>query len=387
MNDTELLAKFREQNRLRQSAFYEKNKEAVNARRRMKYKTLKSKNELAEEKEPELAFEPEPEPEPELQPEPQPEPPKEKMKPTRLNKNSLTYDKIVSKLKEIIPVQGTFNKYKNDIKRVMQITGCNDIIACLKKSKEIIDYINNSIKPNKEEIEPYAVNSKKSMYQSILVVIDKLKLKIDKEPYSNQFEIYKIKSDDEGKIKNKNIVYSVPSFQKYLEEVKNRFGEDSKMYLIARLYDELTIRDDYVLKIVSTEKQAVSDDINYLVVKKSNCVIVINTYKTEKHFGVIKHTCSPSLNLLIRKYIANNPPSNYLLGDKKLSSFLTRNNKYLNIKGGVNLLRQMKASEETKKIDENINKDMNAEEKKKLADSMRHSANSQSKYLRQIIKE
>ena len=92
MNDTELLAKFREQNRLRQSAFYSKNKKALNAKCRDRYKALKL-NFDNEEKEPEQPPEP-------LQPlaiipEPQP-----KMRKTRITKSSLTFDEAVSKLEK-----------------------------------------------------------------------------------------------------------------------------------------------------------------------------------------------------------------------------------------------------------------------------------------------
>ena len=368
MNDSELLAKFREQNRLRQSAFYEKNKEAVNARRREKYKA--SKLIIDEETK---------EPEPETQPQ-QPlaivQQPQEKMKKTRLTKSSLTYDEAVSKLEKIIEVKATLEKYTQDLKRLISITGCNDIAKCLKKSKEIIEYVNHGTKKNGEL---YSTNTVKSLYQSILILIDKLELKINKKPYLNQFEILKIKSADENNKKNNEII--VPSFQTYLENVKNKFGENSKMFLIASLYNELTIRDDYILKIVTTKKNVIGDEINYLIVPpKASCQIIINAYKTEKKYGVIKHTCSKSLNNLIRKYMQNNHDnignSGYLFGDKTLTSFVSANNVKLNIKGGINIFRQMKITDELKNV-------ASAEERKKLADSMRHSPVSQLKYVRQ----
>jgi len=368
MNDSELLAKFREKNRLRQSAFYEKNKEAVNARRREKYKA--SKLIIVEETK---------EPEPEQQPqEPlaivqQPQP---KMKKTRLTKSSLTYDEAVSKLEKVIEVKATLEKYKQDLKRLISITGCNDIAKCLKKSKEIIEYVNHGTKKNGEL---YSTNTVKSLYQSILFLIDKLDLKINKKPYTDQFEIYKIKSADENEKKKEEII--VPTFKTYLENVKNKFGENSKMFLIASLYNELTVRDDYVLKIVTTKKDAIGDKINYLIVPpKASCQIIINAYKTEKKYGVIKHTCSKNLNQLLRKYMQNNHDdigkSGYLFGNSELTGFVSSNNIKLNIKGGINIFRQMKITDELKPV-------KSAEEKKRLADSMRHSPVSQLKYVRQ----
>ena len=365
MNDSELLAKFREQNRLRQSAFYEKNKEAVNARRREKYKA--SKLVINDKKTGED------EPQPTSAPEPlgviQQEQPK--MEKTRITKNSLTYDEAIIKLGKIIEVKATLEKYKQDLKRLISITGCNDIAKCLKKSKEIIEHISNGLKKNGES---YSTNTIKSLYQSILFLIDKLELKINKKPYLDQFEIYKIKSADENNQKNNDII--VPSFNSYLDSAKKTFGENSKMFLIASLYNELTVRDDYALKIVSTKKDATDENVNYLIVPpKASCQIVINAYKTEKKYGVIKHTCSKKLNQLIRKYIANNPPSTYLFGDKALTQFVSSNNIKLNIKGGINIFRQMKITDELKTV-------KSAEERKKLADSMKHSPVSQLKYIR-----
>ena len=365
MNDSELLAKFREQNRKRQSEFYEKNKEAVNARRREKYKASKLIIEDRNRGEPEPNHTPAPEPLGVIQQE-QP-----KMKKTRITKNSLTYDEAISKLEKIIEVKATLEKYKQDLKRFISITGCNDIAKCLKKSKEIIEHISNGLKKNGES---YSTNTIKSLYQSILFLIDKLELKINKKPYLDQFEIYKIKSADENNQKNNDII--VPSFKTYLESVKKTFGENSKMFLIASLYNELTVRDDYGLKIVSTKKDATDEKENYLIVPpKASCQIIINAYKTEKKYGVIKHTCSKSLNELLRKFISKNPTTDYLFGNKTLTSFVSSNNIKLNIKGGINIFRQMKITDELKTV-------KSAEERKKLADSMKHSPVSQLKYIR-----
>jgi hypothetical protein len=65
----------------------------------------------------------------------------------------------------------------------------------------------------------------------------------------------------------------------------------------------------------------------------------------------------------------------YLFGSKKLTQYVSSQNPYLNIKGGVSLFRNMKVSDELKTI-------KTPEQRLALADKMRHSPVSQLWYLR-----
>ena len=364
-----LLEKIRLQNRTHQKTFYAKNKDAVNARRRELYKAgrnalngiVPGALEQIHEHEPlEQIKEPEP-----LQP----------VKQVKAKKSNtiINYEDAILKLKDRNLATATYNKYKDDLKRLVEITGCQDIFKCLKKHKQIIKDVNNSKKKNGE---PYSNNTIKGIYQSILYVIDNLNLNVDKKPYLHEFEIRKITSVDDNKNKIENEI--VLPFKDYISKVREKFGEDSKMFIIASLYDELTVRDDFALKIISNHKDATDDKINYLLVPKlMACKITINTYKTDKKYGVIKHTCSKPLSNAIKKYIAENglKVGDYLFGNKPLTQFVSSNNPKIGIQGGVNLFRHMKITDELKSV-------KTPEERKELADKMRHSPVTQLAYLR-----
>jgi hypothetical protein len=150
------------------------------------------------------------------------------------------------------------------------------------------------------------------------------------------------------------------------------------MYLIASLYDELTVRDDFQLKIVSNVNDMTDDKANYLLLPKSGYLkITTNTYKTETKYGVINHTCSKTLSSQIRHYLTNNKLTigDYLFGNKKLTQFVSSQNPYIGIKGGVSLFRNMKVTDELKTI-------KTPEQRLALAEKMKHSPVSQLWYLR-----
>ena len=260
-------------------------------------------------------------------------------------------------------------KYLGDIKRVMKMTGCDDLNECLKQSNKIIDLINTSKMRNGE---PYAENTKKSAFQSILFVIDNLKLNIDKKPYLDQFEIKKIISmeQNEDKIANEE----VPTFEEYIDGCKANFKVGSKEILIAKFYDELTVRDDFGLVITDTNLE----NRNYLLIKPTSIEIVINNYKTDKKYGIIRHKLTKALEKFTRAYITKNDLKfgEYLFGMPHLSSFVSKMNKILEYKGGVGLFRHMKITDQLATA--------SPAERVKLAEVMKHSPVIQKAYLRKM---
>jgi len=374
-----ILKKIRDQNKARQDKFYKANKDTINERRRKLYQAGK-KALLGLPVEPAEAIVV---PEQAIVETPIVEPltksKKAKNGKTKTNKTVITYNDAVAKLTQLradnkIESDGSLKKYKEDLNRFVKITGCDDISECLKKTNLIIKDINNSKKKNGE---PYSTNTLKSVYQSILFVIDNIPLPdVNKQPYEKEYNVFILQSNDENAEKKEN--EEVLPFKTYLEKAKEKWGENSKMYLIASLYDELTVRDDFQLKMVSSVDEMTDDKMNYLYVPKSgNLKITINTYKTENKYGVINHTCSKSLSSQIRKYMTDTKLTmgDYLFGSKKLTQYVSSQNPYLNIKGGVSLFRNMKVSDELKTI-------KTPEQRLALADKMRHSPVSQLWYLR-----
>lgn len=379
MTDAEtLLAKIRSQNRERQKAFYKKHRDAVNEKRRELYKAGKQSLKEKQSVEPPVIEPPIIEP-PIIEPiiETQTEFPMT-IKIKKKKSVVITYDDAIAKLtklreENIIKTDGTFKKYKDDLKRFVNITACDDISVCLKKYKQIIKEVNASKMKNGQ---PYSNNTIKSIYQSILFIIDTLNIKVDKKPYEQEYNIRILQSNDDNAEKKET--ESVFPFKIYLEKVKEKFGEDSKMYLIASMYDELTVRDNFQLKLVSNMKDMTDDKINYLLVPKTgNMKIVINTYKTESKYGIIMHTFTKQLSTMIKNYITANSIKigDYLFGDKPLTQYISSNNPKIGIQAGINLFRQMKIADEEKTV-------KSPAERLALADKMKHSPVSQLWYLR-----
>jgi len=347
--------------RLRQKAFYEKNKDKVNEKRRANTKLLnelKTNQHVAKEQDQELIT--------------VVIAPKAIKKATK--KTVIGYDEIITLLDQlkangVIKTDGTLNKYKGDVKRLVQLTECENINDCLKNPTEIISTIDAS---------PFSINTKKSLFQTIVFLVDNLKLNYSKtifDAYKKVFDVYKVKSIDDSKEKKKIVITTFPE---YLEQAKTYFGENSKMYLIAQLYNEICMRDDFQLQIVSKIKEASNDNTNYIVRSKSNYVLVMNKYKTSNKYGRLQIPLSKPLTALIKQYIVNHSLNygDYLFGNTKLSNYISTNNKLLVVKDGINYFRHAKITEE---LD---GKDLSAEKRVELASRMNHSFAVQERYLR-----
>ena len=173
-------------------------------------------------------------------------------------------------------------------------------------------------------------------------------------------------------------------FQDYINLVKEKFGEKSKMYMIAKLYNELTLRDDFTLKIVNSGRD-LSTDLNYVVIPQRRGIrlntklrIIINHYKTSEKYGQIDAELSVALSNLIREYATQNnlKEGDFLFGEKELSNYVSSHNKQMGVKGSITLFRQMKISDE-------VNKQTDAKKRVDLADKLKHSPVVQLRYLRQ----
>jgi len=362
MNPEEQLEKIKMQNRKRQANFYAKHKEEVNAKRREIYKLGREKSNLQEEEEEEEQ--------------------QEYVQTNFSKKRVVSYQQLVSALNSLDINQNTKLKYLQDLKRLMNLTDCNDnIIKCFRDYNNMIEVINTSKKPNDE---PYSINTKKSLFQMVLYVIDKLHLPITKtikNQYIKQFDISKIASSDENVEKQENT--TIISFNDYLQKVKDEFGSDSKEFVLSSLYREITLRDDYILKIVSATKNAQDEEENYIIVpKKDNLTLIINNYKTSDKYGQIKAKLSITLSKLIRKFISVEKLKydDYLFGNKNLTTFITKMNKKIDIPGGINNYRKMSVSDL-------LRKNPSPEERAELSLKMRHSPVVQLRYLRKIQNE
>ena len=342
----------RDKARLRQARFYLANKDKINEKRKQNTKLLSDlkKKHLAEQTTP--------------TPAPTPTP-----TPTPIGLDQINH--LLEQLKEtgVIKTAGTLKKYLGDIKRLLKLTDCDDLTTCLKHPTEIIAEIDNS---------SFSVNTIKSLYQTIVFAIDNFKLPYSKAvfaEYKKKFDLYKVKSTDQSQEKTKETILPFPE---YLERVKEKFGVDSKMYLLARLYNEITLRDNFQLLIVNSADEAVNDTTNYLILSKPTYTIELNDDKTFGKYGVIPIKLSKDVTKLIKDYMKKEKieAGSYLFGNKKLSNYISTKNKLIGVADGINYFRHAKITEELN------GKNLSAEQRLELATKMRHSVIVQLRYLR-----
>lgn len=351
------LEKIKAQNRARAKTYYQLHKEELNQKRREIYAECAKKKHA------------------EQPPTPSPPPTTSVDKIDFSKSKKVTYEETIEALTQVIEKKGSLTIYKDSLKRLLKLTDCgDDILKCLKGYKKVIDSI---------EISEFSTNTRKTLYQMILKVIDTLHLSITpkiKEEYITKFNEYKYVSNENTKKKQEE--ESVMPYDEYIDKVKETFGIHSKMFLLANLYKEIPIRDDFILKIVDTIKQAKTDseneNVNYIVInKKDEATLVVYNHKTDGFFTETKEKLSRYLSRLIRDYREqeNINYGDYLFGKSNLSHFLSTANKKMGIKGGgVNIIRQMKVSD--------LSSTATPRERVELANKMKHSVLTQQKYIR-----
>ena len=270
-----------------------------------------------------------------------------------------------TKLFNTIEKKTTRMSYINSLKRIIQTTDCDDLVQCLKKYTVVLKAIDES---------KYAVNTKKLTVQTIIYMIDKFNLNISKkilDHYRVAFDELKIKSNDHTK-QTATEKPSIP-FSIYLDKVEEKFGKESKMYVVSKLYEELPIRDDFGL-IVLDEKPT-DKDHNYINTKPLHMRIFINNFKTKGKFEPFERSLSLKLSNLLRAFMKreNVELGSYLFGTAKLSPFVSVENKKIGINGGISEFRHMTITD---------NKDATAKVKAQLAQKMKHSVATQEKYVK-----
>lgn len=292
---------------------------------------------------------------------------------------SITQEQVNTALEIIVKSPASLKKYKDDLKMFVRITECTDILKCLKNPTKMISQIKNAKQRNGN---PYAINSIKGVYQLIPFLITHLQLSLPiktKNAYKKEFSLSKMQSDDYTKevAETKETM----TFKDYLQKVKETLGEKSKLYAIAKFYDEFTLRDNFGLIVVEKLPKQL-DNKNYLVKSKNDMKISINEYKTIGSYGAINATLSKGLEKIVRLYMTENNVKlgSYLFGTEKLTQFVSLTNKQIGLSGGVGEYRHMKITDILAG-----EKKLSNEKKLELSNKMKHSPIVQLKYLRTNI--
>lgn len=273
----------------------------------------------------------------------------------------------------------TREDYLGGLNRLHKIIKATDYLTALRDPEKVLKTIYEYKQPDGK---PFSVNTIKSTLQFLVYLSDNANLNLNKQSinaYKNAFKIYKIKSTDENNEKMKNKETMLMS--DYVELVKNKFDEDSKMYLIVKMYEYLCVRDNYSnLKVVEKIADMVDDGkTNYIMVApKKQCIVRISHFKTDSYYKPIEDKFPMGVSNKIRNYIAKN---NIQYGDtlfgSNVSSFISKENKKLGDHlGSVNEIRHRVISEALSKPN------ITEQEKVDLSEKMKHSAVTQSTYVR-----
>ena len=285
---------------------------------------------------------------------------------------------IIDVFTSTITKPNTVKKYICDMKRDFKLSGITMFTGMLDEFFGIKESLNNS---------KYSLSTIKGSYQSILVFITNSKMIVDTkiiQKYDKEHKIYCIKYEDENTKRKTEKEHAAIPFTEYYKKVLDFFGKDSKEYLIASLYNELTCRDDYgglIIKRISPYDNGV-DDFICIDKRKTNCFIVLNTYKTSNIYGKIVRTFSHELCSLIVNYIERNRLADYLFYEEVesgLGKFITDMNKKVGVDGGINAIRHMKVSEFLQKPD------LTPEMRLDFSRGMMHSESTQKKYQRGVL--
>jgi hypothetical protein len=234
----------------------------------------------------------------------------------------------------------------------------------------------------------YDINSKKTLYASLLKIIDSLSIKLPKktrQQYEDQFNILKLKSKD--KTDEKKEKEEVEDFDEYLKKIKDHYGEVSKEFVIANLYFISGFRDDLQLAVFPTVTKSARADMknNYIIIPKDNknCVLLLNVFKTDGRYSRDEIAIPKQLSDIIKLYKTENniEYGYYIFGKNKLTGIISKFNKELGMNITINTLRQMRVS---KKLDGRKLEDMTPEERVQLAREMKHGVFTTEKYVRKI---
>lgn len=406
--DLEKFNKKKAQDRARQRAYYERNKANV-LNRQKKAREIKSTANKQTQNELNECYNNDPEPEPDYT---QMENVviEKQVDVSDLNNIDFTEKELLSIIKndKSINSANTRDTYYHDIIRVFQLTGCPNFKKCLTSYKKMMENIINGKKPKKiskkkqketeekqSEPELYAINTIKQTIQTILYVgthymndfktiFSDKKAKDIKQYFDTQYQKYKELSKIETEEKQQSTVY--PTFVEYLDKVLEKYGENSKEYVVSYLYSLFTVRDNFKkMTLIDNMKNNNKKD-NFLLITRTKIMFIINDFKTKNKYERLEYTVTDEkLKDLLKQWIEDpknvtnrKKNGNYLFGKTSLSPFVSKLNKSLGYTdhSAINIYRHMRVS------DVHQNKDITFEERKKLADSMAHSITVASAYIR-----
>lgn len=272
------------------------------------------------------------------------------------------------------------------IRTFFRVVDCDNIPACLVSFENVKSKLESATQVVRKD-ELYSNDSKKAYIQAVLMCITRLKIPIDKvivDKYKKYFELLKMQSVKDATVKIKSPKHALLYFPDYVRKIKEKFGETSKQYLIAKMYAECTCRDNFGgMTIVASLADANDDEINYLVINDTNGYFILHKYEKSNTHGRIQVPLSNELIALLKNFIDKHKFTKKLFPENTnngLSDYISTMNKRVGVTGGgIHPLRHMMV--ETILSNENFSDS----DKSDLSTRMQHSPNVQTEYRRILI--
>jgi hypothetical protein len=272
-----------------------------------------------------------------------------------------------------IETENTRKKYTTDIKRVFNLAKLDKFVGSIDE--------HNSIKKSVCESK-YSLSTQRGSIQALLVFIEKSGMAIDKKVlsrYALLLDVAKVKTDDENEQRQADTANSVIPYDEYLLLIHDKFEETSKERLIASLYNEIPMRDNFgSLRLIESFEE--DDGVGNFLLR--NCEhIILNNYKTKNVYNKVVYDLTAKLGVLLTRYIDACEIKDFLFPEhikKGLSKFVIDMNNKIGLKISINTLRKMKVT------DFLLRADINAEDRFLQSRKMGHSVKTQKTYKRQI---
>lgn len=235
------------------------------------------------------------------------------------------------------------------------ITPSTNIYPYITETPELlIDKIKSLKQQSGDEYTPATLPK---LLANLLTIIKLMKLAVTDETdklFYNSYRIAKLRCSLElyhNKHPLLNESTTVKNYDTVLRDILAKYGESGLVYLVAKLYEEAPLRNDYSnIILISNSDEAKFKTKNYLVLpitEGTAASIIINKHKTKRTRGVINYTFSSSVSDLLRNYI-NTHKINYgsnLFGNLTTELHIISNeNNTRATEQGTRLIRRMVAS-------------------------------------------
>lgn len=245
----------------------------------------------------------------------------------------------------------SIKSYANGVKRLFKdLAPCVDLWARFSKPKLVIKKLQERVDAGEA-----ALSSTTTLITIIMVLFDHLPNFNLADEHKNEFrqaaDYYAALTKANNLRLKASALYNVMPWPDYLQRIDEKYPEGSIQRLVAKMYHEVPVRDDFKeLRIVEKKTEMNDINMNYLVLSRTEAVIVLNAYKTEKKFRGLKlppYKLSPGLSSMLRDYIKEHklPYGQFLFPKFQtsgLSSMVGKMNKACGIqKLAVNALRSM----------------------------------------------